>query len=268
MPTIRILYWRTTSSPIAEGEAAPSAEWVACPKLDVAAVAIPRLVNGKVECKYYHPTSTSTYLGVRVVTPKHGSPKACLRDNSEWKKNRKQFANRMYCSYTMNHADLVKSAYGWSTNFNATRIEFGYRSVANGANEALGICRAAYKGKKYVGRVWRTKCYFPYEKKEQSIGAGAEYLVLTKPYGVPTPYLFTDKALAGSVVTEPNAPPGLEHRVCKFLIKRGSKLSVALGLAKDVTLDLPGIVAPPNLCVSTAKGKMRVGPAMSQLVLH
>ena len=116
------------------------------------------------------------------------------------------------------------------------------------------------KGKKHIGRLWRGKCYFPYQKKERVAGAeGVEYMVLTQDWGLPMATKPTDKPQNYDVVLNARARNVSRQRICSFTFERKNK---------GVSLELPGLMLPGKVCLSAAKGKTRAKAARKVLSLR
>lgn len=259
----------SVGAPPPEPQAKPGDGWVKCPRVNVAANVTTAFKGGKVHCTYW--TKAGGMIETKTVSPRAGYAfTACMSDNAQYKKNQKRYSSRMYCSYSKTPAEMVAQTWGWSTNNKASKIYFGTRTVRGKATEKLGVCRASYKKGKYIGRVWRGKCYFPYKKKERVLGAdGVEYLVLKRSYGVPVAGRVNKKRpTAWDVVLNPQAPPPVQQRVCQVHTGRGNKYTHALGLRKNVTLKLPGRWLMGDLCVTAAKGKTVVAPADKMLTMR
>jgi hypothetical protein len=288
-----LLTWPVSQS-YADDKAPPD-EWVACPKLDVDAVVLPKLnsKNGNVVCKYYHPTNTNVLLGTKEVGPSVAGKKyaSCLRENKNYKANRSPFADRMWCSYVTSQADLVKSAYEWGKGKDTkSRIDFGYRvvtilgtviptglivgtliegpvsltaaavaaafnlkPVATSDPEPLGVCRTTHGGSLRVGRAWRGKCYFPYQKAEVNVASAIDHLVLTKDYGVPMERKAKPNPADDSVFINPTVPAAaMGVRVCAAVHARDDMVD---GKLRKVYLKSPGTMPPPGIfCSYSAKG--------------
>jgi len=121
--------------------------------------------------------------------------------------------------------------------------------------EALGVCRTLHGGKQRHGRLWRGKCYFPYEGGEESVDSAIEHLVLTKPYGVPMERKVSSSITDEVVLQNPGSLPIQSVRVCAAVDKRDD---VVDGQSRTVYLKAPGSLPPgPMACVYSAKGKTK-----------
>lgn len=241
----------------------PDDEWVGCPSVGVQTRVQIEFKQGKFTCTYWD-WDEAQVLRTQTVESQYQKPwRSCLRGNAlannataagnEWKNE-----TRMFCSFVKSPRELVNESVAWQAGAPAARrVNFGYRRTPAGT-ERFNICRVRYAGSLRVGRAWRDRCYIPYQNAEQRIDTGIEYLVMTRDYGLPTGVVSNDfdetRNVQPLVDSNPNIPPGLEIRFCSIFL-RPDDFAQTLGLAPDLTLEVPGILLPGNVCVSSAQGK-------------
>ncbi len=238
-------------------------EWVTCPTRTMGGVnkthAFWDKKKKKLKCMYYRPTGE--YKSLKYIGSKSGKPfKSCLRKNVSYKRGHKDFYARYpsesYCSFTKSQEELVKSAYAWSASskYKKERIRMGnWWNSPKRKRENFFICRVKYKGKRYVGRVWRERCYIPYKKGEKRLDKGFEYLILTKEYGVPmysspdSRKLITNKSFSRK--------SHVYHPAVNKEAPLPFQLHFCLICDKKTKIQYPGTLLPGNLCVASSKGK-------------
>lgn len=239
----------------------PDEEWVSCPGIDVPNRVEMELNQGKVTCTYYHQTRFE-WLTTRVVESQYLKPfRACLRSNAYYGTSDESLElmrnePRMYCSFTKNMGELARESTEWQpASSTSKRVRFGIRKTPEGT-ENFELCRARYAGSLRVGRAWRNRCYVPYQNGEQRIDSGIEFLVLSRPYGVPSGVTSYDYAETREVqpMANPPAPEPVAISFCTIFL-RPDDFAQTLGLAPNLTLWVPGTLLPGGVCISSAQGK-------------
>jgi len=240
----------------------PDEEWVSCPGIDVPNRVEMELNQGKVTCRYYHQTRFEL-LTTRVVESRYLKPfRACLRSNAYYGTSDESLEvmrneSRMYCSFTKNMGELARESTEWQpASSNSKRVRFGIRKTPEGT-ESFELCRVRYAGSLRVGRGWRNRCYIPYQNAEQRVDAGIEFLVLSRPYGVPSGVVSNDYEETRDVqpIANPPAPIGVAINFCTIFL-RPDDFAQTLGLAPTLTLWVPGTLLPGGVCISSAQGKV------------
>jgi len=240
----------------------PDEEWVSCPSVGVATRVEMELKQGKVTCRYYHQTRfelmTTSVVESRYLKPFRG----CLRSNQYYGSNDETLEEwrnepRMYCSFTRNMGELARESTEWQpASSNSKRVRFGIRKTPEGT-ENFELCRVRYAGSLRVGRGWRNRCYIPYQNAEQRVDSGIEFLVLSRPYGVPSGVVSNDYEETRDVqpIADPPAPVGVAINFCTIFL-RPDDFAQTLGLAPTLTLWVPGTLLPGGVCISSAQGKV------------